>query len=58
MLPAAGGEMGRLIRAHDWDDTPLGPPGNWPQVLHVLIDLMLSSSQPMFIVWGPERTIL
>lgn len=50
--------MGRLMRAHDWDATPLGPPGDWPPVLRTLVDLMLSSSQPMFVVWGPERTTL
>jgi two-component sensor histidine kinase/ActR/RegA family two-component response regulator len=50
--------MGQLIRAFDWDSTPLGPVEEWPQVLRVLLDLMLSSSQPMFIVWGPERTCL
>ncbi len=57
-LPAGGGEMGHLIRTHNWQDTPIGPPADWPQVLHILVDLMLASSQPMFIVWGPERTML
>ncbi|WP_341214409.1 HWE histidine kinase domain-containing protein [uncultured Limimaricola sp.] len=46
-----------MIRAYDWAASPLGAPEDWPQVLHVLIDLMLTSSQPMFIVWGPERTL-
>lgn len=57
-LPSAGGAMGQLIRAHDWGASPLGTPESWPHVLHVLIDLMLTSSQPMFIVWGPQRTLL
>ncbi len=26
-----GGEMGALIRAHDWAATPLGRPAGWPQ---------------------------
>ncbi|MGR3571647.1 HWE histidine kinase domain-containing protein [Brevirhabdus sp.] len=55
---SADGEMGALFRAHDWARSPLGAPEGWPQVLRVLVDLMLASSQPMFIVWGPERTIL
>ncbi len=50
--------MGRLIRAYDWDGTPLGPLEDWPQVLHVLVDLILTASQPMFVVWGPERTLI
>lgn len=57
-LPAGGGEMGRLVRQYDWAATPLGTPDAWPQVLHTLVDLMLASSQPMFIVWGPDRTTL
>ncbi|WP_404384549.1 HWE histidine kinase domain-containing protein [Caenispirillum salinarum] len=50
--------MGARIRTHDWAATPLGPPEGWPQVLQTLTALMLAASQPMFLVWGPERTIL
>ena len=53
-----GGEAGALMRAHDWASSPLGPPETWPEVLQVLVRLMLSSSQPMFLVWGPERVTL
>lgn len=52
-----GGEMGALMRAHDWSQSPLGPPRNWPPMLHALVDLILTASQPMFIVWGPARTL-
>ncbi|MEQ8405763.1 MAG: HWE histidine kinase domain-containing protein [Oceanicaulis sp.] len=52
------GEMSRLIRAHDWRATSLGDPSSWPEVLHTLVGVMVSSSQPMFIVWGPDRTTL
>ncbi len=55
---AGGGEAGALIRSVDWSATPLGPAETWPQVLKTLVDLMLSSSQPMFIVWGPALTTL
>lgn len=55
---AGGGEMGALIRAYDWAATPLGPPQDWPQGLQTLTGLMLTSSQPMFVVWGPERTTI
>lgn len=57
-LPAGGGEMGGRIRAFDWSASPLGSPSGWPQVLHTLINLMLASSQPMFLVWGPARSLL
>ncbi len=53
-----GGEMGVLMRAHDWSATPLGPPGAWPQPLKTLVSVMLGSTQPMFVVWGSERTLL
>lgn len=52
------GEMSRLIRAHDWRATSLGDPADWPEVLHTLVGVMVASSQPMFIVWGPARVTL
>ncbi|WP_427184914.1 response regulator [Bordetella bronchialis] len=49
---AGGGEMGALIRAHDWASTPLGPPEQWPQSLKTAIRIMLASRQPIWIGWG------
>lgn len=49
-----GGEMGALMRSHDWSATSLGPPENWPQSLRTSIRLLLSSRHPMFIWWGPD----
>ncbi len=46
--------MGRLIRAHDWASTPIGPPNLWPQSLRTAVRLMLTSRHPMFIWWGPD----
>jgi PAS domain S-box-containing protein len=51
---AGGGEMGALIRAHDWASTPLGPPQGWSQGLKTAVRLLLSTGHPMFIWWGPE----
>jgi hypothetical protein len=51
---AGGGEMGALMRAHDWAATPLGPPESWPQSLRTTVRLMLNARHPMFIWWGPE----
>jgi hypothetical protein len=53
-----GGEMGMLIRAHDWSASPLGPPQSWPQPVKTLAGVMLASSQPMFLAWGADRTLL
>lgn len=47
-----------LLRDRDWTRSPLGDPGRWPQPLKTLVELMLASKQAMFIVWGPERTLL
>jgi signal transduction histidine kinase len=48
-----GGEMGALIRAHDWSQTPLGTPENWPQSLRTAVRLMLNTRHPIYIWWGP-----
>ena len=55
---AGGGEMGRLIRAHNWAATPLGPPETWPQSLRTAVRIMLTSRQPIWIGWGRELTYL
>ena len=55
---AGGGTTGALLRAHDWAATPLGPPAAWPAELRTLAAILLGASQPMFVVWGPGRTLL
>lgn len=52
------GEMGALMRAHDWSSSPLGQPEDWPQSLRTVVSLMLNSRYPMFIAWGPNLTFL
>ena len=51
---AGGGEMGALMREHDWSRTPLGAPETWPSTLKTLVRLLLSSNHPMFIWWGED----
>ncbi len=53
-----GGEMGDRIRAHDWHTTPLGPVEAWPQSLQIMVNVILGSSHPMFIMWGKSLTML
>ena len=50
--------MGARVAAHPWADTPLGPVEAWPSALTTLVELMLSSRQPMFMAWGPDQTWL
>ena len=52
-----GGLAGR-IRDYPWAETPLGPMAAWPQSLQTLVSVMLEANQPMFIVWGPDQTLL
>ena len=49
-----GGEMGALIRAHDWSRSPLGSPESWPQPLRTAIRVLLNTGHPMYIWWGPD----
>ena len=49
-----GGEIGELIRSMDWSATPLGPRDAWPQTLREVVNLVLSSSYPMAVLWGSE----
>lgn len=55
---AGGGEMGALMRALDWNKTPLGSPEQWPQSLKTAVRIMLTSRQPIWIGWGPELIYL
>ncbi len=54
----AGGQVGALIRGHDWSTSPLGPPEDWPQPLRTVVDLLLRSRFPMFVAWGDELGFL
>ena len=49
-----GGEMGRLMREMDWKDSPLGPPGAWPEELVTAVSTMLVSGAQTIIFFGPE----
>jgi PAS domain S-box-containing protein len=53
-LFAGGGEMGALMRSHDWSQTPLGPVSQWPQSLKTSVSIILNSRHPMFVWWGSQ----
>lgn len=48
----SGGEMGELTRNHNWAETELGPPENWPNSLCTTLGILLHSAFPMFLFWG------
>jgi len=53
-----GGELGALIRAHDWSSSSLGPPSAWSQSLKTAVRIMLTSRQPIWIGWGKDLIYL
>jgi signal transduction histidine kinase/CheY-like chemotaxis protein len=55
---AGGGTTGALMRAHDWSNSPLGPPDTWPPSLRTVVGLLLQSRFPMFVAWGKDLGFL
>ncbi len=55
---SGGGEMGALMRAHDWSSSSLGPLSNWSQSLRTVVRLMLNTGHPMYIFWGADGACL
>ena len=55
-LPFLAGDnpTARLVREKDWSASPLGLPQQWPQSLRSVVSLMLGSTFPMFVAWGPS----
>jgi PAS domain S-box-containing protein len=50
--------MGAMMRAHDWANSRLGAPAEWPQPLRTLVGVLLAADQPMFIGWGADHLLL
>ncbi|GAA5073504.1 hypothetical protein GCM10025759_14760 [Lysobacter panacisoli] len=55
---AGGGQMGERLRDMDWSNTALGPVETWPEALRTLVQLLLASNQPTYIIWGQARSFL
>ena len=53
-----GGDMGALIRAHDWAATPFGALAVWPQALRSAVQLCLNTPIVSAVHWGPDLRIL
>jgi signal transduction histidine kinase/DNA-binding response OmpR family regulator len=51
---AGGGEMGSLIRAKDWSQTPLGPIEGWSPSLRMMLSFLLANRFPLLLWWGPD----
>ena len=46
------------MREMDWSRTALGTPDGWPRSLHVVVQLLLSSRDAMWLGWGEDLTLL
>src|SRR5690242_13939943 len=53
-----GGEMGRLVREHDWSKTCLGPAQEWPQSLQTAVSTCLHCSFPIITWWGRDLIVI
>jgi signal transduction histidine kinase/DNA-binding response OmpR family regulator len=49
-------DLAAMMRQHDWSATPLGDPATWPQALHTVVRVLLTSRFAMWMGWGPELT--
>ncbi|KTT74776.1 chemotaxis protein CheY [Sphingomonas endophytica] len=56
--PAAGGETGALIRAHDWARHPLGAIDGWSAALRVTVANVVNSPVPKVLMWGRDGIML
>ncbi|XSE94358.1 ATP-binding protein [Pseudomyxococcus flavus] len=52
--PVPGGELGALLRTHDWSRTKLGPYEAWPRPLKSFVAMILEMPAPAIIFWGHE----
>lgn len=49
-----GGETGQLMHIQRWEENIIGTPDTWPLHLRTVIRIMLTSVQPMFLLWGEQ----
>lgn len=54
-----GGEMGKITREKNWEDTVMGGhPDQWPSSIKPILSLLLNSKSPMFLFWGGLNTFV
>src|SRR3712207_4725726 len=55
---SSSGELGALIRDHDWALTSLGAIETWPQSLTTAVGMILMSPVPIVMLWGEEGVMI
>lgn len=56
--PIGGGQLGQMIRDHDWASTALGPIDAWPQSLKSVTQMLLLSPVPIVLLWGEDGVMI
>lgn len=51
---AISGEMATRFREFDWASTPIGPPARWPESWRNAVRIILDSSFPTALAFGPQ----
>ncbi|WP_461658313.1 PAS domain S-box protein [Methylorubrum aminovorans] len=57
-LPVGGGDVGDLVRGHDWAATPLGAIAGWPPTVRAIVQALLLSPVPMVAIWGEDGILV
>lgn len=55
---AGGSELGALVAAFDWGNTPLGRIETWPPSLKTAAGIVLHSPVPMVLLWGEDGIMI
>lgn len=52
------GNMRQRLQGINWAATSLGGIQSWPQTLSTVVEVILRSNQPMFVVWGTDYSLI
>ncbi|MCP3403528.1 PAS domain-containing sensor histidine kinase [Bradyrhizobium sp. CCGB20] len=55
---ADGGELGAMMSARDWSDSPLGHPRDWSRALKSTVGMLLAAQAQIVLFWGPDFVAL
>ena len=55
---ADGGELGAMMSARNWSDSPLGHPRDWSQALKTTVSMLLAAQAQIVLFWGPDFVAL
>jgi PAS domain S-box-containing protein len=51
-------DMRTRVRDFNWTSTSIGPAGDWPASLKLMLNVILDSGFPMSVRWGPDLIML